>query len=249
MDEFLKFYNENHTKQQINVIYDDKKTRRRTNICGYETPHLYTHYMRCEGINDKGDIEIGGIAEFSIEKGKYVDLGCLCSNKYPSDSRYTHNGAATILLNILKKYVDFNKKIENPSFYLVLLAAADSKEYYLRQNLQTIDNRYFTYGEKPQTSRKKLTPTQKELLLLRGDDDGTLPTDFFKKKRKSKRLNPKKKYDYTLKLFIDKKDYETSLLSLGEDIETSEDDTASKDIETSKDDTTDGNSLFECILL
>lgn len=102
--------------------------------------------MRCEGINDKGDIEIGGIAEFDIIKDKYIDLGSLCSNKKPSDSRYTHNGAETILLKILKEYVDYEKIENNPSFYLVLLAADDAKEYYLRQNLQTNDNSYFTYG-------------------------------------------------------------------------------------------------------
>jgi len=232
MDEFLKFYNENYTKK-INVIYDDKTTRGKAGICNeYENPDdLYTYCMRCDVINDKGEIsEIGGIAEFDIKKAKYIDLGNLCSNKDPFDTRYTHDGAATILLNILKKYVKYKKK-ENPLFYLVLLASNDSKEYYLRQQLQTDDNCYFTYGQNPKTLRKNLTPTQKELLLLRGDD-GTLPTDFFKKERKrSKRIHPKKKYDYTLQLFIDKKDYENSLLPPSGDVET------------------DGNSLFECILL
>lgn len=235
MEEFLKFYNENN-KKKINVIYDDKRTRRGKGICGdYESPDKSTHCMYCEVINDKGELEeVGGLAEFDIIKGKYIDLIAICSNKYPSDSDYTHNGAATILLNILKKYVDF-EKTKYPSFYLVLLSHSDSKEYYLRQNLQTYDNRYFSYGEITKTLRNILSPTEKELLKLRGDDDGTLPTDFFKKKRKSRRLNPKKKYDYTLTLLIDEKNYETS---------------ESSSVETSdNDDITDGNSLFECILL
>jgi hypothetical protein len=180
-------------------------------------------------INDVGDYEVGGLAEFDIKKGKYIDISTLCTNKRPENPDYTHDGSATILLNIFKKYVDYEKK-EYPLFYLVLGSAMDAKDYYLRQNLQTVDNSYFTYGENPKTLRKTVLPRQKELLLLRGDD-GTLPTDFFKKKRKSKRLNPKKKYDYNLTLFIDKKDYENSLLLPSGDVET------------------DGNSLFECILL
>ena len=235
MDGFLKFYNENYT-EKINVIYDDKTTRRPTGICGWESPSDSTYYMRCDVIND----EVGGLAEFYIKKGEFIYLNVLCSNKHSENPDYTHDGAATILLNILKTYVDYEKK-EYPSFFLVLLSSTDAKDYYLRQNLQTIDNSYFTYGENPKTLRKTVTPKQKELLSLRGDD-GTLPTDFFKKNRskrlKSKRLNPKKKYDYILNLYIDKKDYdEESLLPPRVDIE------ASEDVET------DGNSLFECILL
>lgn len=239
MEEFLKFYNENNTKK-INVIYDDKRTRRETGICGdYESPHKSTHCMYCEVINDKGELEeVGGLAEFDIVKGKYIDLIAICSNKYSSDSDYTHNGAATILLNILKKYVDF-QKIENPSFYLVLLSHSDSNEYYLKQNLQTSDDRYFTYGEITKTLRNILSRTEKEVLNLRGDDGvdslkkkRKSDVDLSKQKRKSRRLNPKKKYDYTLTLLIDETKYETSESS-----------------SEREDNITDGNSLFECVIL
>ena len=242
MEEFLKFYNENNTKK-INVIYDDKTTRRETGICDYEYPSNATYYMYCEAINEIG-VEVGGLAEFNIVKGHYMYIKVLCTNKKPYNKEYTHDGAATILLNIFKKYVDFEKK-EYPSFYFLLWSVDDAREYYLRQNLQTSDNNHFSYGENTKTLRKILSPTQKELLLLRGDDDGTLaekltsaekPTSakkqFRKEKmkstRKSRRLNPKKRYDYTFRLFIDQTDYERTQVprELG-----------------------DGNNLFECILL
>lgn len=191
--------------------------------------------MRCEVINEIGEFDVGGLAEFDIVKGHYIHIDVLCTNKKPFNNKeYTHDGAATILLNILKKYVDFEKK-EYPSFYLHLESARDSREYYLRQNLQTSDNDEFTYGENTKTLRKVLSPTQKELLLLRGDDDGTkaekhtTESSEMKSPRKSKRLNPKKKYDYTITLYIDKNDFEKSL-------------------EVS-DEKTDGNLFEECVLL
>ena len=108
MDEFLKFYNENNTKK-INVIYDEKRTRRGTGICYYEYPSNSTYYMYCEAINEIGDFEVGGLAEFNIVKGHYMYINVLCTNKKPYNKQYTHDGAATILLNIFKKFVDFEK--------------------------------------------------------------------------------------------------------------------------------------------
>lgn len=182
----------------------------------------------------ESDRHLGAILAFSIYHDKvYVDL--LCTNK-TSAAGYSDDGAGTILLNFLMEFVDFMKKRYKYKFYLQLTSVDEAVDYYFRKNFNPMEKYYYKkngfvelmgdipmqYGQSP--DKVKLTQRHKQLKLLRSDGNKSvkrlknlgvrskrqqkkLDTILKTVKRKSKRLNPLKKYKYEMTLIV-KWDYE-----------------------------------------
>lgn len=227
--EFNKMFIEYFTSQQnnntmrIEIIKDRQYERNfpticygvdRTNLGSVYNEHKYVFVLKNE--ND----ETGAIAIFSIPSN-YLYLDALCTNKISENPEYTHDGAATLLLNLLKKFVDKVNKKHN--FIIDLTSVKSAEDYYLRQHFNPISVGAggFTYGltsednlredklwlrqqkgEPWYISERKMRSRIRALKNLR--EDGTKETSTKEPiiTRKSRRLHAKKKYDYKIILYI-----------------------------------------------
>jgi len=130
----------------------------------------------------ESDGHLGAVLAFSIYHDHvYIDL--LCTNKKPTSAGYSDDGAATILLDFLMKFVDFIRKKYKNNFHLSLTAVGEAVNYYYRKNFNpTEEYVYFKKSKRifiedtlvpmqygGRTDKVKLSKRHRQLKLLRSD--------------------------------------------------------------------------------
>lgn len=170
-----------YKKKPIRVLSGDtSKLRVDSDFCSLNSNYVHRSFREHQYVFllTALSTDIGAFMTCSIkvdDKGKvYIYIDTLCTNQHPIDPDYTHENAATAVIEVVMKFVDYINKTHNKEFFLRLDSVPDATDYYFRKHFNFTNKRKgdlleMDYGGKTK-NKSGLSRKHKQLKLLR---DGT----------------------------------------------------------------------------